>query len=121
VAALIGSSHATTTADHGQYHHHNPSPNATKSYKTGGPINVHVVPHSHDDVGWLKTVDQYFDGSRKDIQFTNVEVELTNVMHSLIDNPERKFSEVEMKFFSMWWDNQNDWMKGEVKKLIANG
>jgi hypothetical protein len=41
---------------------------------------------------------------RKDIQWTNVEIELTNVINSLLDNPERKFSEVEMKFFSMWWD-----------------
>lgn len=43
------------------------SSDATKSYKTGGPITVHVAPHSHDDVGWLKTVDEYFDGARRDI------------------------------------------------------
>ena len=29
----------------------------------GEVITVHVVPHSHDDVGWLKTVQQYYDGT----------------------------------------------------------
>ena len=26
-------------------------------------IYVHIVPHSHDDVGFRKTLDQYFSGS----------------------------------------------------------
>lgn len=25
-------------------------------------IYGHLIPHSHDDAGWLKTVDQYFAG-----------------------------------------------------------
>ena len=25
-------------------------------------LTIHLVPHSHDDVGWLKTLDEYFYG-----------------------------------------------------------
>lgn len=48
-------------------------------YNTGarvvaGKLNVHLVAHSHDDVGWLKTVDQYYVGSNNSIQVLTVYV-----------------------------------------------
>ena len=31
---------------------------------SGEILNVHIVPHTHDDVGWLKTVDEYYYGGK---------------------------------------------------------
>ena len=33
-----------------------------------GKLNVHLVAHTHADVGWLKTVDQYYIGTNNSIQ-----------------------------------------------------
>lgn len=82
---------------------HTVNPDRLK-YKSGKKQTIHFVPHSHDDVGWRKTLDQYFDGVDKWKQGTNVKVELSSVISALLVNPKRTFSEVEMKFFSLWWE-----------------
>lgn len=42
-------------------------------------LNVHLVPHTHDDVGWLKTVDQYYVGSNNSIQVSSLLLIISNI------------------------------------------
>lgn len=84
-------------------------------------LNVHVVPHTHDDVGWCKTVDQYYYGFNNSIaELGNVRSIISTIVESLLDHPSRTFSYVEQKFFSMWWNEQNDAIRDSVRYLIAN-
>jgi len=76
-------------------------------------LTVHLVPHSHDDVGWQVTVDQYYIGS--------VQYILTTVIEQLLVNPDRKFIYVEQAYFQRWWRQQNDEVQQQVRDLVANG
>lgn len=84
-------------------------------------LNVHVVPHTHDDVGWLKTVEQYYNGLNMTIQPACVQNILDSMVQALLDSPSRTFVYVEMKFFSMWWKQQSDAIKDSVRGLVQNG
>ncbi|CAF4070475.1 unnamed protein product, partial [Rotaria sordida] len=84
-------------------------------------LNVHIVPHTHDDVGWLKTVDQYYYGARNYIQHAGVQYILDSVMLALDENPERRFIYVEMGFFWRWWNQQTDAMRDKVKQFVYDG
>ncbi len=66
-------------------------------------LNVHLVCHSHDDVGWLKTTDQYYIGSNQSLQnVPGVQYILDSVVQELLVNPLRKFVYVEIAFFQRW-------------------
>ena len=66
-------------------------------------VNVHLVPHSHDDTGWLKTVDQYYYGTNNSIQGAGVGYVIDTVLTELEQNPERKFVFVEIAFLWRWY------------------
>uniref|UniRef100_A0A499FTU7 Alpha-mannosidase n=1 Tax=Anopheles arabiensis TaxID=7173 RepID=A0A499FTU7_ANOAR len=86
-----------------------------------GMINVHLVPHSHDDVGWLKTVDQYYYGSRNNIQKAGVQYILDSVVHELLKDPSRRFIYVESAFFQKWYLEQTPEMQQQVHMLVEEG
>ncbi|EFA08767.1 lysosomal alpha-mannosidase [Tribolium castaneum] len=84
-------------------------------------INVHLIPHSHDDVGWKKTVDQYFYGSRSDIHKAGVRYIISSTVEALKNDPARRFVQVETAFFWKWWQQQSDIIKQDFIDLVNNG
>eukprot|EP00884_Botryococcus_braunii_P017862 jgi/Botrbrau1/475/Bobra.110_2s0112.1 len=93
----------------------------TSSSRVEGILNVHIVPHTHDDAGWLKTVDQYFYGSKTPIQLAGVQYILDSVTHYLGHNPDRKFVYGEMAFFARWWEQQTEEVRDRVVQLVEDG
>ena len=84
-------------------------------------INVHVAPHTHDDSGWLKTVDQYYYGSNTSIYNAGVQYILDTVVKELERDADKNFVYVEMSFFQRWYFEQTEEKKESVKRLVKNG
>jgi alpha-mannosidase len=81
-------------------------------------LQIHLVPHSHDDAGWLKTVDQYYYGLRQDIQPAGIQYTLDTIIMSLAANPNRRFTFAEMAFFERWWNQQDEDTQSTVRKYV---
>ena len=94
---------------------------ATPEIYSDDVINVHVVPHTHDDVGWLKTVDQYYLGSNNTIQHAGVQYVLDSAILELQKDPNRRFTYVEMAFFARWFYDQTAETQDVVRELVAIG
>ncbi|XP_033115581.1 lysosomal alpha-mannosidase-like [Anneissia japonica] len=86
-----------------------------------GVVNVHLVPHTHDDVGWLKTVDEYYYGANNSIQHAGVQYILDSVVSELQRDPDKRFIYVEVAFFERWWNEQTVSTKNVVKNLVNEG
>ncbi|KAF7819347.1 putative alpha-mannosidase [Senna tora] len=78
-----------------------------------GKLNVHLVAHTHDDVGWLKTVDQYYGACVQNV--------LDSLVSALLADKNRKFIYVEQAFFLRWWKDQSEAIKHVVKKFVSSG
>ncbi|XP_073225139.1 probable alpha-mannosidase At5g13980 isoform X2 [Cicer arietinum] len=93
----------------------------TTSTIVPGKLNVHLVPHTHDDVGWLKTIDQYYVGSNNSIQGACVQNVLDSLIPALLADKNRKFIYVEQAFFQRWWREQSEVVQKTVKQLVNSG
>lgn len=84
-------------------------------------LNVHIIAHSHDDVGWLKTIDEYYYGTKSYVQKAQVKYIISSVIDALRENPKRRFIQVETAFLHKWWQEQDEEKRQQVHDLIRNG
>ena len=79
------------------------------------------MPHSHDDTGWLKTVDQYYYGAKQDVQRAGVQYIIESVVKELARDPDKRFIQVETGFFWRWWEDKNEYMRNLTRTLVEAG
>ena len=77
------------------------------------PLEVIVMPHSHNDPGWLKTVDGYFHTSTKNI--------LNNAVDKLTKYKNMSFVWTEISFLSMWYESAHDARRANFQQLVEEG
>ncbi|KAH9425041.1 Alpha-mannosidase 2 [Dermatophagoides pteronyssinus] len=73
-------------------------------------LKVFIVPHSHNDPGWIKTFDVYFSKQTQHI--------LTNAVEFMTQHPDMRFIWAETSYLSAWWETTNDAHREMLRRLI---
>ena len=80
-----------------------------------------MIPHSHDDVGWLWTYDELYQGTGKGRSNPAcVKCIINSTSQHIQDKPDRTFQYVEMAFFKRWWHDEGFKNAEMFKNLLKN-
>ncbi|CAH8534087.1 unnamed protein product [Schistosoma turkestanicum] len=82
-------------------------------WKEDEPLEVFIVPFSHQDPGWIKTLEGYFTTETKPI--------LDATLTILNEKDEARFVYSEVSFLNLWINTLSAEQKQSFKKLLQNG
>uniref|UniRef100_A0A183BT38 Alpha-mann_mid domain-containing protein n=1 Tax=Globodera pallida TaxID=36090 RepID=A0A183BT38_GLOPA len=82
-------------------------------------INVHLICHTHNDLGWLKTVDEYYTGANGQKANVGVQYILNTVVDELQKDPQRRFSYAETGFLARWLEQMAPEQLEQLRKLVV--
>ena len=75
-------------------------------------INIHVIPHTHLDPGWLNTPEEYYFNER-------IEDIFDTMLNSLTSDNKKTFVINELFYFFKWYNNKDKKTQLKMKKLIT--
>ncbi|XP_053621957.1 lysosomal alpha-mannosidase-like isoform X2 [Plodia interpunctella] len=86
-----------------------------------GALNVHLIPHSHMDAGWVKTFDEYYYGTKSSVSSASVQLIYHSVLSELLHDKRRKFTFSESSYFWRWWKEQRPPTRVTFRSLVQEG
>ncbi|VDM24376.1 unnamed protein product [Toxocara canis] len=95
--------------------------NCNEWSKTKDTLNVHLICHTHDDLGWIKTVEEYYYGAHKDLVPVGVQYIIDSVATELQKDLSRRFSWAETGFLWRWINTHSDFQRHNLAKLVQKG
>jgi hypothetical protein len=77
-----------------------------------------LIPHSHTDVGWIRTPEEFYSSLNTGRFGFNTKNILDEVYQELMKDPKRTFTYAEIYFFKLWYTKQDLGIQKNVKMLI---
>jgi lysosomal alpha-mannosidase len=86
-------------------------------------INLHMVPHSHTDAGWIEPIDWYYENWVKHI-FDNILEEMEEsygqeVFGDVVDDI--TFVWADTNYLHQWYESQNSEVQERFQKVVQRG
>ncbi|CAH1102433.1 unnamed protein product [Psylliodes chrysocephalus] len=76
-------------------------------------LKVIIIPHSHNDPGWLKTFEHYFHSTSRQI--------MNNMITKLQQHKNFTFMWSEISFLNAWWEEAHPSKQRALKELVNSG